>query len=88
MNEAVTQAGYDDLLRRDFASFARRASVELNPQTRFLFGWHFEIIAAKLAGLPTARSPAVLLNSSPTSEEVCCALTRNKRSGSFDVSNS
>ena len=33
MNEAVTQAGYDWLLRRDFASFARRAFAELNPQT-------------------------------------------------------
>ena len=30
---------------------------------------------------------ACCLNSSPTSEEVCCALTRNRRSESFDVSN-
>jgi len=56
MNEAVTQAGYDWLLRRDFASFARRAFAELNPQTRFSFGWHFEIIAAKLRRCSRAGS--------------------------------
>ena len=62
MNEAVTQEGYDWLLRRDFASFARRAFCELNPQTRFLFGWHFEIIAAKLAALFERRIRRLIIN--------------------------
>src|SRR5271169_5460173 len=65
MHEAVTRAGYDDLLRRDFASFARRAFVELNPQTRLLFGWHFEIIAAKLAALFERRIRRLIINLPP-----------------------
>ena len=65
MNEAVTQEGYDWLLRRDFASFARRAFCELNPQTRFLFGWHFEIIAAKLAALFERKIRRLIINLPP-----------------------
>jgi len=65
MNPAVTSGGYDDLLRRDFASFARRAFAELNPQTRFLFGWHVEIIAAKLAALLDGRIRRLVINLPP-----------------------
>jgi predicted phage terminase large subunit-like protein len=65
MNEAVTQAGYDWLLRRDFASFARRSFAELNPQTRFSFGWHLEIIAAKLAALFEGRIRRLIINLPP-----------------------
>jgi predicted phage terminase large subunit-like protein len=65
MHEAVTRAGYDDLLRRDFASFARRSFAELNPQTRFLFGWHFEIIAAKLAALFERKIRRLIINLPP-----------------------
>ena len=55
MNEAVTKAGYDWLLQRDFASFAQRAFAELNPRTAFAFGWHVEIIAAKLVAVFDGR---------------------------------
>ena len=72
MNEAVTQAGYDWLLRRDFASFARRAFCELNPQTRFLFGWHFEIIAAKLAALFERRIRRLIINKAYDTEIIEC----------------
>ena len=65
MNELVTRAGYDWLLRQDFASFARRAFAELNPQTRFSFGWHFEIIAAKLAALFEGRIRRLIINLPP-----------------------
>ena len=65
MNEAVTQNGYDWLLRRDFASFARRSFAELNPQTRFLLGWHFEIIAAKLAALFERKIRRLIINLTP-----------------------
>jgi len=66
MNEAaVTRAGYDWLLRRDFASFARRSFAELNPQTLFSFGWHVEIIAAKLTALLEGRIRRVIINLPP-----------------------
>ena len=62
MNKTVTRAGYDDLLRRDFACFARRAFSELNPQTPFLLGWHFEIIAARLAAVFAGRTRRLIIN--------------------------
>src|SRR6516225_8531466 len=65
MNKTVTRSGYDDLLRRDFACFARRAFSELNPQTPFLLGWHFEIIAAKLAALFEGRIRRLIINLPP-----------------------
>jgi predicted phage terminase large subunit-like protein len=65
MNPAVTRIGYDDLLRRDFASFARRAFCELNPQTQFLLGWHFEIIAAKLAAVFDGKIRRLIISMPP-----------------------
>ena len=65
MNKTVTRSGYDDLLGRDFACFARRAFSELNPQTPFLLGWHFEIIAAKLAALFEGRIRRLIINLPP-----------------------
>ena len=53
------------MLRRDFACFARRAFSELNPQTPFLLGWHFEIIAAKLAALFEGRIRRLIINLPP-----------------------
>ncbi|HKM70371.1 MAG TPA: hypothetical protein VJX94_09980 [Stellaceae bacterium] len=65
MNQALTRASYDDLLRCDFASFARRSFVELNPQTLFLFGWHVEIIAAKLAAVFDGKIRRLIINLPP-----------------------
>jgi predicted phage terminase large subunit-like protein len=65
MNPAVTEDGYRWLLRRDFASFARRSFRELNPQTAFLFGWHFEIIAAQLAAVFDGKIHRVIINLPP-----------------------
>jgi len=65
MNELVTRAGYDWLLRQDFASFARRAFAELNPRTGFAFGWHFEIIAAQLAAVFAGRTHRLIINLPP-----------------------
>ena len=65
MNQVVTRGGYDDLLRRDFASFARRCFAELNPQTAFLLGWHFEIIAAKLAAVRAGQIRRLIINMPP-----------------------
>ena len=65
MNELVTGVGYDDLLRQDFASFARRAFAVLNPRTGFAFGWHFEIIAARLAAVFAGRTHRLIINLPP-----------------------
>ncbi len=63
--QAVIEDRYDGLLRRDFASFARRAFRELNPQTPFSFGWHFEIIAAKLTELFDGKTRRLIINLPP-----------------------
>src|SRR5215469_9666220 len=65
MNKTVTRSGYDDLLQRDFASFAQRAFAELNPQTAFVLGWHFEIIAAKLQAVFDGRIRRLIINLPP-----------------------
>jgi hypothetical protein len=65
MNKAVTEPGYDWLLQRDFASFAQRAFAELNPRTAFAFGWHVEIIAAKLAAVFDGRIRRLIINLPP-----------------------
>ena len=72
MNELVTGVGYDDLLRQDFASFARRAFAVLNPRTGFAFGWHFEIIAAKLAALFERRIRRLIINKAYDTEIIEC----------------
>jgi len=43
------------LLYHDFASFAACCFRELNPRTRFLMSWHFEVIAGKLAAVREGR---------------------------------
>jgi predicted phage terminase large subunit-like protein len=65
MNPAVTEKGYCRLLQRDFASFARRAFCELNPQTAFLFGWHVEIIVAKLTAVFDGKIRRLIINLPP-----------------------
>jgi len=65
MNEAVTQAGYDWLLQRDFASFAQRAFAELNPRTLLAPGWHHDIIAAELAAVREGRTRRLIINQPP-----------------------
>jgi predicted phage terminase large subunit-like protein len=65
MNEAVTANGYDGLLRRDFASFARRCFRELHPRTPFAFGPHVEVIAAKLTAVLDGASRRLIINLPP-----------------------
>jgi hypothetical protein len=45
----LTPAEYRALLRQDFCSFVQRCFYELNPRTAFLWNWHIEVLAAKLA---------------------------------------
>jgi hypothetical protein len=42
-------------LYQDFASFAERAFLELNPRTRFAMSWHVEVMAGKLAAVYQGR---------------------------------
>ena len=49
-------AEYEALLRADFAGFAERCFVELNPQTDFAINWHFRVIATKFTAVYQARS--------------------------------
>ena len=43
------------LLHQDFASFAARAFLELNPRTRFAMSWHVEVMAGKLTAVREGR---------------------------------
>jgi hypothetical protein len=51
MAETHSPPEYEALLRADFASFARHSFGVLNPRSPFALGWHFEVIAAKLAAV-------------------------------------
>ena len=51
----LTPADYNALLRQDFCAFVQRCFYELNPQARFLWNWHIEVMAAKLAACYRGR---------------------------------
>jgi predicted phage terminase large subunit-like protein len=52
-------------LRVDFASFAQAAFAELYPQTPFAFGWHIELVAAKLAAVRARKIRRLIVNLPP-----------------------
>jgi predicted phage terminase large subunit-like protein len=58
-------AGYDALLRADFAAFAQRVFHELYPRTRFRMNWHFEVAAARLAAVKDGRTRRLSINLPP-----------------------
>ena len=58
-------AEYEALLRADFAGFAERAFVELNPQTDFATNWHFRVMAAKLAAVREGKIRRLVVNVPP-----------------------
>jgi len=53
------------LLYHDFASFAACCFRELNPRTRFLMNWHFEVMAGKLAAVREGRIRRLIINVLP-----------------------
>src|SRR5271168_279605 len=65
VSEPFTQAQYDGLLRADFAGFAHRAFLELNPRAEFATNWHFEAMAAKLAAVRAGRIGRLIINVPP-----------------------
>jgi hypothetical protein len=44
----LTRREYLAVLRQDFCAFIERSFYQINPQTRFLWNWHIEAMAAKL----------------------------------------
>jgi hypothetical protein len=65
VDETFTTAGYDALLRADFAGFAHRAFCELNPRACFAMNWHFEAIAARLVAVYHGRVGRLIINVPP-----------------------
>ena len=63
--DGLDLAEYEALLRADFAGFAERCFVELNPQTDFATNWHVPVIAAKLTAVYQGRSRRVIINLPP-----------------------
>ncbi|HJU18898.1 MAG TPA: phage terminase large subunit [Stellaceae bacterium] len=64
-DKTLDRCEYEALLRHDFASFAQRCFRELNPQAAFAFGWHIEIIAAKLAAVRAGTIRRLVVNLPP-----------------------
>jgi predicted phage terminase large subunit-like protein len=56
---------YRHVLRCDFAAFAHRAFLELNPQTPFEPNWHLEVLAAKLDDIRRGRCRRLIINIPP-----------------------
>ena len=56
---------YRRILRHDFAAFAHRAFLELNPQTRFESNWYLEVLAAKLDDVRRGRCRRLIINIPP-----------------------
>ena len=65
VDETVTAARYEALLRADFAGFAHRAFCELNPRAGVRMNWHFEAIASQLAAVRDGRVGRLIVNVPP-----------------------
>jgi predicted phage terminase large subunit-like protein len=69
----LTPAEYRILLRRDFCSFVQRCFYELNPQTRFLWNPHIEVMTAKLAACLDGTISRLIINIPPRHLKSLCA---------------
>jgi predicted phage terminase large subunit-like protein len=58
-------AGYDALLRADFAAFAERTFHALYPRIPFLMNWHIRVAAARLAAVRQGHIRRLLINLPP-----------------------
>src|SRR6201997_930680 len=65
MIEDLTRAEYDALLRKDFALFAARCFLQLNPQAELAMNWHLEVIAAKLTAVREGKIRRLIINLPP-----------------------
>jgi predicted phage terminase large subunit-like protein len=72
-DQILTPAEYQAVLRQDFVAFIQRCFHELNPQTRFLWNWHIEILAAKLEGVRRGKITRLIINIPPRHLKSLCA---------------
>jgi hypothetical protein len=69
----LTPAEYRALLRQDFCSFVQRCFYELNPRTAFLWNWHIEVLAAKLADCFRRKIRRLIITIPPRRLKSLCA---------------
>lgn len=60
-----TDINLNDILRFDFATFAARAFVHLNPTTPYLHNWHIDLIAEKLEACRRGEIRRLIINLPP-----------------------
>jgi predicted phage terminase large subunit-like protein len=70
---ALTPAEYRALLRQDFCAFVQRCFYELYPQAEFLWNWHIEVMAAKLADCFRGKIRRLIVNIPPRHLKSLCA---------------
>jgi predicted phage terminase large subunit-like protein len=69
----LTPTEYRILLRQDFCSFVQRCFYELNPQAKFLWNWHIEVMAAKLAACLAGKVSRLIINIPPRHLKSLCS---------------
>jgi predicted phage terminase large subunit-like protein len=72
-DQILTSAEYQVVLRQDLVAFIQRCFHELNPQTRFLWNWHIEVLAAKLQALRNGEIGRLIINIAPRHLKSLCA---------------
>jgi predicted phage terminase large subunit-like protein len=69
----LTPAEYQAVLRQDLGAFIQRCFYELVPQAPFLWNWHLEILAAKLAAVQRGEVRRLIINIAPRHLKSLCA---------------
>ncbi len=72
-DQILTPAEYQAVLRQDLVAFIQRCFHELNPQTRFLWNWHIEVLAAKLTAVRDGKITRLIINIPPRHLKSLCA---------------
>jgi predicted phage terminase large subunit-like protein len=65
VNDDLTPAEYDTVLRRDFITFADCCFSELNPQAELAMNGHLEVIAANLTAVRQGKIRRLIINLPP-----------------------
>ena len=73
MDPSLTPAEYQAVLRQDLGAFIQRCFYELVPQAPFLWNWHLEILAAKLAAVRRGEIRRLIINIAPRHLKSLCA---------------
>jgi hypothetical protein len=69
----ITPAEYEAILRQDFPAFIQRCFHEVNPQTRFRWNWHIEVLAEKLDEIRRGNITRLIINIPPRHLKSLCA---------------